>query len=329
MRHSKLLVAIFIVPIVVVAGYLGAAAVVYENASHVEAHCGGRFSENTPATWRPPSSADPDFDPTPFFVPDYYDVRFPSRDTAIELHAWWLPSSDGADAPAVVVIHGLRSCIRDREALLPAAMLSQLGYSVLMLDLRDHGESSIEDGRHAGGTEEYRDVMAAVDWLVARGVEPGHIGALGTSMGAATAIIAAGQDDRIAAIWADTSYADIETRVAEELDALGLPRLLAPAATLVARVVSGDDYSSHTILGELATLGERDLFITHGELDQTTFVSHGYALIEAARAAAVDVDTWIVGGADHVEAMFLEPAEYQRRLGAFFGSALGRTTPLD
>ncbi len=323
MSRSKLLVAILIVAIVVVAGYVGAAAFVYGSASHVEAHCGGRFSENTPASWRPPSWADPDFDATPFFVPDYHDVRFPGRASPIELHAWWLPSPDGADAAAVVVIHGLGSCVRDREVLLPAGMLSHLGYGVLMLDLRDHGESSIEDGRHAGGTEEFHDVMAAVDWLIARGVEPGRIGALGTSMGAATAIIAGGQDDRIAAVWADTSYADVETRLAEELDALGLPRLLAPAATLVARVVSGDDYGSHTILGELAAMGGRHLYIAHGELDRTTFVSHAYALIEAARAAAVDVDTWIVGGADHVQAMWLHPAEYQQRLDAFFGTALG------
>lgn len=323
MKRSNLLIAMLIVATVAVAGYLGAAAIVYENVSRVGAHCGGRFSENTPASWLAPSSRPPDFDATPFLVPEYHDVRFPGRDAPIELHAWWLPSSDGADAPAVILIHGLGSCIRDREVLLPAGMLSHLGYGVLLLDLRDHGESEIEDGRHAGGTEEFRDVMAAVDWLIAGGVEPGRIGVLGTSMGAATAIIAGGQDDRIAAVWADTSYADVETRIAEELEARGFPRLLAPAAMLVARVVSGDDYSSHTILGELANMSARHLFITHGKLDRTTFVSHAYALIEAARAAGVHTDTWIVADADHVESMFLHPTAYQRRLDAFFRAALG------
>lgn len=311
------------VGIVIVTGYVGAAALVYESVSRVEAHCGGRFSENTPASWLPPSSAPSHFDATSYFVPEYHDVWFPSRDAPIALHAWWLPSRDGADAPTVIAIHGLGSCIRDREVLAPAGMLSHLGYGVLLLDLRDHGESGIEDGRQAGGTEEYRDVMGAVDWLIAQGGEPGRIGVLGASMGAATAIIAGGQDDRIAAVWADTSYADVETRIAEELEARGLPRLLAPAATLIARVVSGDDFASHTILGEQANMGGRHLFITHGEMDQTTFVSHAYAIIEAAQAAGVRTDTWIVADAGHVETMFLHPAEYQHRLDAFFQTALG------
>jgi dipeptidyl aminopeptidase/acylaminoacyl peptidase len=311
------------VAIIVVLGYFGVAVLVYETVSRVELDCDGRFSQNTPASWTTPSWVPPDFDAAPYFVAGYQDVRFPSRDASIELHAWWVPASDGIDVPTVIVVHGLGSCIRDRDVLLPAGMLSRLGYGVLMLDLRDHGGSSQEDGRMAGGTDEYLDVMAAVDWLVAQGVEPDRIGALGTSMGAATVIVAGGQDERISAVWADTSYADLETRIAEELDARGLPRLFAPAATLVARVVSGDDYASHTMLGEVANMGDRHVFITHGALDKTTFVAHAHALIEAAQAAGVPVDSWIVEDAGHVQAMFLHPAEYQLRLGAFFGGTLG------
>jgi fermentation-respiration switch protein FrsA (DUF1100 family) len=200
-------------------------------------------------------------------------------------------------------------------------MLHRLGYGVLMLDLRDHGESTVEDGRYAGGTEEYRDVQGAVDWLVSEGIEPGRIGLLGTSMGAATAIIAAGQDDRVAAVWEDSSYADVETRIAEELDQRGYPRLLAPAATIVARLVSGDDFTSHTVLGEVANLRGRHLFITHGAADNATYVSHAYEIDEAARAAGALTDLWIVPAAAHTEAMFLDPAEYERRLGSFFRGA--------
>jgi len=322
-RNSQLLAGVLFAAIALVAGYFGVAVLVYESVSRVEPHCDGRFSGNTPAGWVPPSWVSADFDAGPFFVPEYLDVRLPSRDAPLELHAWWMPPSDGMEGPTVIVVHGLGSCIRDREVLLPAGMLHQLGYGVLTLDLRDHGESSVEDGRMAGGTEEYRDVMAAVDWLIAQGVEPDRIGALGTSMGAATVIVAGGQDERISAVWADTSYADLETRIAEELDARGFPRLFAPAATLVARIVSGDDYSSHTMLEEVASMGDRHVFITHGQLDETTFVSDAYALIGAAEDAGVPLDTWIVENSGHVHAMFLHPAEYQLRLDAFFGETLG------
>ena len=324
MKRSTLLAGVLVVAIVVVAGYFGLAVAVYESVSRVEPHCDGRFGENTPASWTPPSWAPADFDAGRYVRPHFEDVWFPARDAPLQLHAWWVPAADGFSAPSVIAVHGLGSCIRDREVLLPAGMLGASGYSVLLLDLRDHGESSVEDGRMAGGTEEYRDVMAAVDWLVAQGAARDRIGVLGASMGAATAIVAGGQDERIAAVWADTSYADVETRIEEELGARGFPRLFAPAASLVARVISGDDFSSHTMLGEIGQLGERPVFITHGELDETTRVSHAYALSEAARAADVPVDLWIAEDAGHVQAMFLDSAAYQQRLDDFFGQALGR-----
>lgn len=326
--RARLLIGLAVVTVVIaMLAYFGAAAIAYDRISRVEAHCGGRFPGSAPDAWstdRPKTStAAAAFDPTPYLVADYREVRLPSRDPGIDLHAWWLPSQAGPGAPAVVVIPGRGSCVRDPDSLLPAGMLHRLSYGVLLLDLRDHGESTVEDGRYAGGTEEYRDVQGAVDWLVTEGVQPGHIGVLGTSMGAATAIIAAGQDERIAAAWEDSSYADVETRIAEELEQRGYPRLLAPAATLVARLVSGDDLSSHTVVGELANLGGRHLFIAHGAMDRATYVAHAAVIDQAAREAGALVDIWIVPEADHTDAMFLHPAEYEARLDGFFEAALG------
>ncbi len=325
MHHPRLLVGLLVgVATVAVAAYLGAAVLVYDNVSRVEADCGGRWVGNTPASWSPPawaSERDVPFDAESLFVTDHRDVRIPRRDPEIDLHAWWLPSPDGPDAPAVIVVHGLGGCVRDPASLAPSAMLNGFGYAVLAIDLRDHGSSTIEDGRYAGGTEEFRDVMGAVDWLVAQAVEPGRVGVLGTSMGAATAIIAAGQDDRIAAVWSDSGYFDMERRIAHELEAKGYPALLAPASTLVARFVSGDDLASHTVSGELASLQGRHLFVVHGASDESTYVSHAHELEDAARSAGVSVDSWIVPEAGHVGAMFLVPVEYEERLGEFFGSA--------
>jgi fermentation-respiration switch protein FrsA (DUF1100 family) len=325
-RLLGLLVAVGLLVIaLLVAAYLGAAALVYDTMSRVDADCGGRWPDHTPASWSPPQWAtEPDvaFDPTPYLVADYEDVSIPGRDPGIELHGWWLPSTTGVTAPAVVIVHGLRDCVRHPESLAPAGMLHRRGYSVLMIELRDHGDSSIEDGRHAGGTEEYRDVMAAVDWLVEQGAAPGRIGVLGTSLGAATAIIAAGQDERIAAVWSDSAYVDMERKVAEELEAAGYPAILAPAIPFMAMVIAGDDLQAHTVLGEVENLAGRRLAVLHGELDESTYVEHAYDLIDAARAAGVDLETWIVPDAGHVDTMFLRPEEYEERLDAFFGDAL-------
>jgi pimeloyl-ACP methyl ester carboxylesterase len=102
-------------------------------------------------------------DPQPFAVPSEFrsihalvqpapeDVRIPSRDAGIELAGWWLPSAQ-ADAPAVIVVHGVAACRRDHTVLLPAGMLHRNGFSVLLVDYRDHGDATIEDGRFAAGT---------------------------------------------------------------------------------------------------------------------------------------------------------------------------------
>lgn len=320
MRGRRLILALLLgVPLLLGAAYLGAAVVVYEIGTRVAPDCGGGWAVNTPASWSPPSWATA-FEAATYFT-DYETYTIPSRDEGIGLHAWWLPATDAA-APAVVVLHGRGACVRHPEVLAPAGMLHRLGYGALLIDLRDHGASTIEDGRYAGGMEEYRDVMGAVDWLLARETPPRAIGILGTSLGGATAIIAGGADPRVAAVWEDSSYADMERRVEEELEQLGYPTILAPAGPLVARLLAGDDWTSHTVLSETRNLAGRRLFVTHGELDESTLVDHAYQLIEAARAAGVETDTWIVPGVGHVDALFTYPAEYEARLGEFFGSAL-------
>src|SRR4029450_678129 len=109
----------------------------------------------------------------------------------------------------------------------------------LLIDLRDHADSTFEDGRYAGGTEEYRDVLGAWDWLQsAKGVPADRIGLLGVSLGAATTLIATGHEPGVAATWEDSSYADLPSIVRDELTRSGYPTFLDTGAALTARVVS-------------------------------------------------------------------------------------------
>ncbi len=88
-----------------------------------------------------------------------------------------------------------------------AVGLSRRGFSVLMIDLRGHGQSG--HARFGFGRTERLDVRGAVDWLVARGFRPGQIGVLGISMGAAAGIGAASEDDRMGASVADSSFTEL------------------------------------------------------------------------------------------------------------------------
>jgi uncharacterized protein len=322
MRKRRVVIIVAIVIVLMILGYLGAAALVYEQVSRIQPHCDGRFAGNTPAAWTAEEASRdwtvPDFDPTPWLVPTWSEVRMPSRDPGIELRAWWMPAEDPAGAPLVVVIHGRGACILDPTVLLPAGMLWHAGYSILAVDLRDHGESTVEDGRYAGGTEEYRDVQGAIDWAVGQGYGGGGIGTMGTSMGAITALITAGQDPRVKGVWEDSGYADAVTRIAEELDQRGYPTILAAAGPLMGRLIAGDDFDAHTPLAAVGELGDRPLAIVHGGSDQATYVHHAADIAAEAWRLGVPTEVWVVPGMGHGQLMYAEPAAYATRLVAFF-----------
>lgn len=311
--------------VVLAAGYAAAGAFVYSQVTHVDALCGGRFADHDPGRWDTEGiSAEftVDLDPTPYLMPDFQDVTFTSRDAhRYRLQAWWVPAASPT-APAVILVHGQSSCRRDPVLLLPAGMLHRNGFSVLLVDLRDHGDSEVEDARFANGSEEYLDVLGAWDWLIGNGTDPDRIGVLGESLGAAVATIAAGEEPRIAALWEGSSYANYRTIATEELRRLGYPELLLDAAVLMGRLISGDEVTSRNPDTEIARMAGRPLFIVHGAEDLRIDPHHARDLATAAAAGGTPVDPWIVPGAHHSEAAFINPTEYEARLVEFFGVAL-------
>lgn len=302
-------------------GYGAASAFVWDKLTRVPGGCHTEWLANDPTrfAYEPPV----EFDTTPYRMPAPQDVRFPSRDPAISISGWWIPADAGA--PAVVVVHGHTACKRDPAVLLAAGMLHQAGISALLIDLRDHGDSTVEDGRYAGGTEEYRDVLGAWDWLrTDRSIAADRIGLLGISLGAATVMIATGEEPRVAATWEDSSYADITVAIDAELQRNGYPTFLEFGGVTMARLISGDDLTSLSPLGAVAKMAGRRLFITHGTADQRLSVTYGRQLLAAAQADGVKVESWFVEGAGHTEAIRLHPLDYETRLTAFFKGAIAR-----
>ncbi len=324
MRNRRLIVgAVVIVVLLIAAAYVGASTVVYNRLSAVEAHCAGDadISDNTPASFNTYN----DLDTTPYLVSDYQEVSFPSRDDHLNIAAWYIPASSDADAvPTVILVHGLNSCRRSPAILLAAGMLHRNGFNALLLDLRDHGDSQIEDGRYAGGTEEYRDVLGAWDWLVAeKGIAPERIGLLGMSLGAATTLIAAGEEPRVAAVWEDSSYADLHEAIRAELARNGYPEFLVDGGILLGRLIAGDDLTALSPLKAVEKMNGRPVYITHGTADTRLSVQYASDLADAIHASGGTVDPWIVDGAEHTRAIFLHPDEYEQRLVDFFHQTLG------
>ncbi|MDX2136788.1 MAG: prolyl oligopeptidase family serine peptidase [Chloroflexota bacterium] len=321
MKRRRLIIAIVvIVLLLLVVGYAGASTVVYNMLSQTVANCSSDDSRNnTPAAF-----ASNDVDTTPYLMPAFEQVSFPSRDANLQLNAWYVPATEGSDtARTVILVHGLMACKGGDEILLPAGMLHRAGYNVLMVDMRDHGASQVEDGRFAAGSEEWRDVLGAWDWLVnEQGIAPERIGLFGTSLGAAAVMIATGEEPRVAAVWEDSGFASIQVAVDAELARNGFPQFLSSGALFIGRLISGDDILAYSPLAAVQKLDGRPIFITHGTADTRLSVQYAYDLAAAVNASGGSVEPWIIEGSTHVGAMFDVPQEYEQRLIAFFDGAL-------
>jgi len=324
MSRPRSVIAAVALALILGIAYLGTGAVIYNIVSSVKPGCEAHLEnlKNTPTVF---SAADMETDLTPFQMPAYQDVKFPSRDDHLTIDGWYVPAQDADEnqAPAVILVHGLNDCKRSPFILMPAGMLNHTGFNVLMIDLRDHGDSQYEDGRFAAGTEEYRDALGAWDWLVnEKHIPPERIGLFGESLGAATVLIAMGEEPRVAAAWEDSSYADIQTAIVAELGRYGMPTFFEPAGILMGKLLSGDDITARSPLAAIAHLNGRPLFITHGDKDTRLSVQYAYDLAAAVRAQGGQIDPWIVPGSEHIMAMFDHTANYQQKLIAFFRKSL-------
>ena len=333
-RRRPVAVGLGLILIVLVAGYAGASYIAYDLLTYRGTLCadesGPRFQDYTPASFGTRGISDEftsgGFDTMPYAMPGYQEVSFPSRDPhrpTLTIRAWWVPAAT-AGAPAVVVVHGIGSCRRDPVVLLPAGMLARNGFSVLIMDMRDAGDSDVEDGRVAWGTEEYLDVLGAWDWLQAeQGVSAQRIGLLGESLGAGTAIFAMAEEPAIAATWADSGIADLNVMVDDNFAKNGLPTWLDGGTMLWARIISGDDLTSRRPLDAVEKIGARPLAIVHGLADDRLDVRYARDLAAMHARFVPGFEPWLVPRARHLQAAFAEPAEYERRLVEFFRASLG------
>jgi dipeptidyl aminopeptidase/acylaminoacyl peptidase len=292
----------------------------YDRLTKVEADCGGGYRGQTPAWFAAPA------DSGPYLMPDFQEVRFPSRDRVISVDAWWVPGPS-PDSPAVVLAHGLRECKRATTVLFPAGMLRAHGFAVLMIDLRNEGSSTVDTGRFSGGVGEAQDVLGAWDWLrEMRGIPAERIGLFGVSLGAGAVLIAAGEEPRVAAVWEDSGYAELIEVTRHQLWSRGIPPFFADLAMAYGRL-QGRETTSPSPGLEVSRFGNRPLAIVHGEQDRSVPVGQAYRLMAIDVAAGGRPVVWILPDTGHTGAMGSHPADYESRLVGFFSAALGGGSP--
>ena len=321
----KVIIGIVAIALLLFSGFWGVSGLIYLALSSVQPQCKAQDNEhrNTPARFTKEGK-----DLAPYYMEDYEDVRIPSRDAGITLAAWFIPAQgvdNPTDIPTVIVVHGKNDCRRHPQSLMAAGMLTRNGFNALVIDQRDHGDSTIEDGFMAAGVEEHRDVLGAWDWLVEeKGIAAEKIGLFGYSMGAGSVMIASSEEPRVAAIWEDSGWGDTNSLILDELSRNMLPGFFAGSACLMGKLITGDDITALSPLEAMSKLDGRPIFIVHGDADERVGVRYAFDLAEAATANGSPVEPWIVAGATHNEAMFEATEAYEQHLVAFFSEHLGR-----
>jgi len=252
----------------------------------------------------------------------YEEVRFSSIDKGIEIDAWSIPSRKNIDSATVVVVHGINTSRKDFTAPLPAVMLSHSGLNVLLMDLRDSGGSTCEDGRHSAGQNDANDVLAAVYWLRGKhDIPPAGIGIHGVSGGAIAALVVADRSDAVAAFSLEAPIFDFDEAAKQEVRYQGFPEFLWQAAYWAARLRGVDLRAIETREG-ISQLNGRPLQVFHGTQDSRVKFENSVDLEAFARQSGVEVTLYSIESADHTEGILLEPDLYYRALGSFFSASL-------
>lgn len=236
----------------------------------------------------------------------------------VELRGWKVrPPSPIGDW--VLLFHGVSD---NRTGVLGhAEFLLRHGYSVVMMDVREHGESGGDMATY-GWKERYDTV--AITGLLYSTEKVRCLTALGVSMGAAIALQAAAIEPRIAGVVAEDSFSNLR-EVSYDYAGLHLSSWLGKTLFRPASIFALDaaekegGFKAMNVSPEKAVAARAfPILLICGTKDHTIPCRHAKRIYEAAEGPK---ELWVVKGAKHAAALGYAPAEYEARTISFFGSA--------
>jgi len=241
------------------------------------------------------------------------DLGRPAEDVVVttedglDLAGWYVAPRNGA---AIILFP-----TREGSAA-HARMLVQHGYGVLALDMRGYdGSEGDPNALGWGGTS---DLDAAVSFLEARPeVEDGRIGGLGLSVGGEQLLEAAAGNERLRAVVSEgageRSVRETASRGASA--ALVLPQELVLTAALTVLTGESPPPSLLDLVPRIAPRGVFLIYAAHGQGGEDLNPDY-------FEAAGEPKELWRIEAGGHTGGLEAEPAEYERRVRAFFDEAL-------
>ncbi|MCG8589225.1 MAG: alpha/beta fold hydrolase [Proteobacteria bacterium] len=262
---------------------------------------------------------------------DFETVHIRVGPAAVGLTAWWMPAPEARGVALLLHDGSSNRSFLWSQALGLASELVRRGYHVLAPDLRGHGDSERGGQGFPVGADLAPDVSAWIDFVETRsGGLP--VVVQGFGLGGQAALYAAAADRRIAAVVADSTWADLRTSLRVSLPRVTvLPDAMVPALLWSAEHVHGVDFESSRAVDVVGGVGER-LLLIQNEADPQIPLRQLRWLAEAAP----DAEVWLTPApppghpiyaargswGTHTQSYVLAPDVYAERVLDFFDARL-------
>lgn len=204
-----------------------------------------------------------------------------------------------AGAPIHLICHGYKSSLL-RDGSGGGCEALDLGHNLLLIAQRAHGES--EGKAISFGINERFDIVDWSEYLTGRYGDECEIILIGTSMGAASVIMAReiGLPKTVKCVIADCPYSTPKGAILASAAKMGYPpKLIYPFIRLGARIFGGFDLEAASPIRAIAHPEGAPILIAHGEADSIVPVEMARELAAAAKAAGTPCSLKTFPGAEH------------------------------
>ena len=241
---------------------------------------------------------------------NYIDTYITSSDN-LKLHAYEVKNENKTDKWAIVV-HGYTS--EGKLLSSKAKHLYNMGYNVLVPDLRSHGTS---EGNYIGMG--WHDRLDIIDWInyIVKNNPNSEIALHGTSMGSANVLMVSGEKlpSNVKAIVADCGYTSVYDEFSYQLKQLfNLPAFpIMNFSDVVTHIRAGYCLNDASAINQVKKSTTPILYI-HGDKDD--FVPY-YMMDELYNATNSEKEKLTIEGGEHANSDLVNPKLYWSTVNSF------------
>ena len=241
---------------------------------------------------------------------NYIDTYITSSDN-LKLHAYEVKNENKTDKWASVV-HGYTS--EGKLLSSKAKHLYNMGYNVLVPDLRSHGTS---EGNYIGMG--WHDRLDIIDWInyIVKNNPNSKIALHGTSMGSATVLMVSGEKlpSNVKAIVADCGYTSVYDEFSYQLKQLfNLPAFpIMNFSDVITHIRAGYCLNDASAINQVKKSTTPILYI-HGDKDD--FVPY-YMMDELYNATNSEKEKLTIEGGEHANSDLVNPKLYWSTVNSF------------